>query len=208
MDTIGIIDTQGRTEKEVEPSDICPTLRAQTHGNEPQVVIPVLTPDKAEKRQNGRRFKDDGEPMFTLTAQDRHGVAIGIEPELLGGVGEPFLDGKWPRGNRIYDGDKCAVTLTANPAGRQGGYNPLYAVPVGGCYSNCSKDYEGGCIRWISEMPEGRQSPWLCGIGCVKERAVGVWQGDTQGLRGREHRHKPPRVHGEGDQGGRHEQHR
>ena len=42
------------------------------------VVLPVLTPDRAEKRQNGRRFKDDGEPMFTLTGQDRHGV--GIEP--------------------------------------------------------------------------------------------------------------------------------
>ena len=40
------------------------------------VAIPVLTPDRVEKRQNGRRFKDDGEPMFTLTSQDRHGVAI------------------------------------------------------------------------------------------------------------------------------------
>lgn len=36
----------------------------------------VLTLDREEKRQNGRRMKDDGEPMFTLTAQDRHGVAI------------------------------------------------------------------------------------------------------------------------------------
>ena len=42
----------------------------------PNVAIPVLTPDRAEKRQNGRRFKEDGDPMFTLTAQDRHGVAI------------------------------------------------------------------------------------------------------------------------------------
>ena len=29
-----------------------------------------------EKRQNGRRFKTNGEPMFTLTTQDRHGVLI------------------------------------------------------------------------------------------------------------------------------------
>ena len=42
------------------------------------IAIPVLTLDRAEKRQNGRRFKEDGEPMFTLTGQDRHGV--GIEP--------------------------------------------------------------------------------------------------------------------------------
>ena len=40
------------------------------------VAIPVLTPDRSEKRQNGRRFKENGEPMFTLTGQDRHGVAI------------------------------------------------------------------------------------------------------------------------------------
>ena len=41
---------------------------------------PVLTPDRAEKRQNGRRFKDDGEKSFTLTAQDKHGVALGAYP--------------------------------------------------------------------------------------------------------------------------------
>lgn len=42
------------------------------------VCVPVLTPDRAEKRQNGRRFKDNGEPMFTLTGQDRHGIGIEI----------------------------------------------------------------------------------------------------------------------------------
>lgn len=46
------------------------------HNNNPKIAIPVLTPDLVDKRQNGRRFKDDGEPMFTLTSQDRHGVAI------------------------------------------------------------------------------------------------------------------------------------
>ena len=41
------------------------------------VIKPVLTPERAEKRQNGRRFKDDGEDMFTLTSQDHHGVMEG-----------------------------------------------------------------------------------------------------------------------------------
>jgi DNA (cytosine-5)-methyltransferase 1 len=50
----------------------CGTYKAQNSG----IAIPVLTPDRAEKRQNGRRFKEDGEPMFTLTGQGRHGVAI------------------------------------------------------------------------------------------------------------------------------------
>jgi DNA (cytosine-5)-methyltransferase 1 len=40
-------------------------------------AVPVLTPDRANKRQNGRRFKDDGDPSHTLTAQDRHGVLTG-----------------------------------------------------------------------------------------------------------------------------------
>ena len=46
------------------------------HNNSPKIALPVLTPDRVEKRQNGRRFKEDGEPMFTLTSQDRHGVAF------------------------------------------------------------------------------------------------------------------------------------
>nr|WP_258398852.1 DNA cytosine methyltransferase [Brevibacillus laterosporus] len=41
---------------------------------------PVLTPDRGEKGQNGRRFKKEGEPAFTLTAQDRYGVALGSYP--------------------------------------------------------------------------------------------------------------------------------
>lgn len=48
---------------------------------EEREVRPVLTPDREIKRQNGRRFKDDGEESFTLTAQDRHGVAIGTPPK-------------------------------------------------------------------------------------------------------------------------------
>ncbi|PFP30238.1 DNA (cytosine-5-)-methyltransferase [Bacillus sp. AFS073361] len=44
-------------------------------------VRPVLTPDRLEKRQNGRRFKEDDEESFTLTAQDKHGVAIGNPPK-------------------------------------------------------------------------------------------------------------------------------
>ena len=49
----------------------------------------VLTPERIEKRQNGRRMKEAGEPMFTLTAQDQHGVylpeeAAGDMPEEAG----------------------------------------------------------------------------------------------------------------------------
>lgn len=40
------------------------------------LVKPVLTPNRIEKRQNGRRFKENGEPAFTLSCQDQHGVMI------------------------------------------------------------------------------------------------------------------------------------
>lgn len=50
-----------------------------------RVAIPVLTPDRAVKRQNGRRFKEDGEESFTLTSQDKHGVAIEVEPVEMSG---------------------------------------------------------------------------------------------------------------------------
>ena len=36
----------------------------------------VYKDSRVEKRQNGRRFKEDGEPSFTLTAQDKHGVML------------------------------------------------------------------------------------------------------------------------------------
>ena len=53
-------------------------MRSSDYKDLQKVAIPVLTPDRANKRQNGRRFKEDGDPTFTLTGQDRHGVAIGI----------------------------------------------------------------------------------------------------------------------------------
>ena len=43
-------------------------------------AVPVLTPDRINKRQNGRRFKEPNDPMFTLTGQDRHGVMIYQRP--------------------------------------------------------------------------------------------------------------------------------
>lgn len=45
----------------------------------PAVCIPVIDPVRPEKTQNGRRFKDNGDESFTLTAQDRHGVAISCD---------------------------------------------------------------------------------------------------------------------------------
>ena len=42
----------------------------------PDCVRAVITPGRLNKRQNGRRFKESGEPCFTLTCQNQHGVLI------------------------------------------------------------------------------------------------------------------------------------
>ena len=60
---------------------VAPTIpaRARQDGSgQPVVAIPVLTPERAEKRQKGRRFKENGDPSFTVTSQDRHGVFDGM----------------------------------------------------------------------------------------------------------------------------------
>ena len=61
-----------------DSNGVSPSLTTNK-GEGNKIAIPVLTPDCAEKRQNGRRFKDDGEPMFTLTGQDRHGIAVEVK---------------------------------------------------------------------------------------------------------------------------------
>lgn len=62
-------------------SDVSPTLVA-TDYKAPKTVLeevrPVLTPERLNKRQQGRRFKEDGEEAFTLNTQDRHGVLLGM----------------------------------------------------------------------------------------------------------------------------------
>lgn len=46
-------------------------------------VHATITPDRKVKQQNGRRAKDDEEEMFTLTAQDLHGVIQRQRKELV-----------------------------------------------------------------------------------------------------------------------------
>lgn len=59
---------------------ISPTLNTMQGGmRQPKIAIPVITPNRKEKRQNGRRFKNDGEPAFTLNTQDQHGVFDGLK---------------------------------------------------------------------------------------------------------------------------------
>lgn len=81
-------------------------------------AIPVLTPDRMEKRQNGRRFKNDGDPAFTLTSQDKHGVYDGLSIRRLTPVECERLQGfpdNWTEGISDTQRYKClgnAVTTS------------------------------------------------------------------------------------------------
>ena len=88
------------------------TLCARDYKEPKQVAIPVLTPDRANKRQNGRRFKTDGEPMFTLTAQDRHGVIVENEIKKYGTI-QP----NYNQSGIVYDTDGIAPTIRAYQGG-------------------------------------------------------------------------------------------
>ena len=68
--------SQGTKSRVYDSNGLMATLTATDCYEPKQIAIPVLTPERVNKRQNGRRFKEDGEPMFTLTAQDQHGVLL------------------------------------------------------------------------------------------------------------------------------------
>lgn len=81
-DSINFQHLLSKTRRGRVGKDIAQTLDT---GCEQGIAIPVLTPDISEKKQNGRRIKEDGEPSFTLTAKAPQGVATGINKPSFGG---------------------------------------------------------------------------------------------------------------------------
>lgn len=94
------------------------TYVAERKQHEEKIAIPVLTPNRLEKRQKGRRFKSDGEEMFTLTAQDRHGVMI------VGGLytndSEKFSRGVLPGLSRTLKSQNHDAAILIKEATAQG----------------------------------------------------------------------------------------
>ena len=94
---------QGTGSVVYDSNGVIGTLCARDYKEPKQVAIPVLTPDRTEKRQNGRRFKTDGEPMFTLTAQDRHGVVVENKVKQVGNLIDTESFGGNPHRGIVYD---------------------------------------------------------------------------------------------------------
>lgn len=73
-------------------------------GRQPYIALPVLAPERIKKRQNGRRFKQNGEP-------NKHGVAIIQRPrgQNKGGlhnVSPTLSSHSWQENNHLIDGCK------------------------------------------------------------------------------------------------------
>lgn len=78
---IKVLQNHDRDTNRIYSTDgIARTLRATAGGLGAKTgIYAVMNPRFSSKTQNGRTIKEDGEPMFTLTAQDRHGVWDGKE---------------------------------------------------------------------------------------------------------------------------------
>lgn len=116
---------------------IAPTMCSTTTQKDPtKIVVPVLTPDRIEKRQNGRRFKEDGDEMFTLTAQDRHGVAIVQKP----------------RGYNEGGTHEIAPTLSSHS------WHENNLLSIGGIYTNDSERFNRGVLPGLSRTLKAHKS--------------------------------------------------
>ena len=110
-------------------------IKGVANSTAPNVAVrAVCTPEYHEKHQNGRRIKDEGEPMFTLTAQDRHGVAIAYDEQnntlrTDGTVGTLTTDGSSPKHNNrvIVGGNSVRIRrLTPRECWRLQGFPDEY----------------------------------------------------------------------------------
>ena len=95
----------------------------------------VITPDRIEKRQNGRRMKEEGEPMFTLTGQDRHGVYLcnRSTDECDAGVEVPVRNGTKQGYDLAHPGDGICLAY------------PKSSTRRGRVGKGCSQTLDTGC---------------------------------------------------------------
>ena len=123
---------------------------------------PCITPDREEKRQNGRRFKEDGDPMFTLTGQDRHGILFGGEQK-----------------HQAIKTDGISTCLAAS-MGMGGGYVPMIteAIRLGGIFDGEVKhqagavwDKEGLCPT-LDTMQGGYRQPSVMVKEATKQETI------------------------------------
>lgn len=66
----------GQREVIYDADGLVGALIATDYKEPKKIALQQLIPGREKKRQNGSRFKDNNDSMFTLTAQDQHGVVL------------------------------------------------------------------------------------------------------------------------------------
>lgn len=171
---------------------IAPTL---TYSPDEKIIVRAISsPDRAVKKQNGRRIKDEDDPMFTLTTIDRHGIVEEKETVLsnnlnfVGGLGDKDILGddkklsrNYPQGSRVYDAEGIACSQISNGEGI-GGPTGLYLTAdvkrLGGLFDTEKRKHQIGSV-WGKEglsptldtMQGGYRQP--CIMEQIKQRKNG-----------------------------------
>ena len=144
-DSINLLNPNSETRRGRVGVGVAQTLDTQCNQ---AVVKPVLTPDRAEKRQNCRRMKEDGEDAFTLGCQDQHGVMINnsirrlteIEFERLQG-----FDNSWRDNSEPVNWTKYGIYTNKN------GINEVKEIPKTQRYKMCGNAVTVDVVQAISE---------------------------------------------------------
>lgn len=136
---------EGQKELEDAPGDRSFSVTGQPNDS----LIAVHTPERGTKMQNDRRFKEKGEPAFTLAAGDKQAVIVQRERgENKGGAHEiaPTITGNsWEHNNHLVD--KQIRRLTPLECERLQGFPDGWTSE--GMFSK-------GEIVWIGEYVEAR----------------------------------------------------
>jgi len=140
--SIRVADFRNDEGLRIRKESIAPCLAARKHSatdisTMPSLILKekiraVLTPNRKEKRQNGRRFKEDGEPSFTLTGQDQHGIMIEkditcptLTTELSHSTGRDFFRNM---GQQIYKASNQIRRLTPIECERLQGFPDNWTI--------------------------------------------------------------------------------
>ena len=94
-------------------------LVSALHGNIMKSM--VATPEQPVAKRRVRRI--------SISAENKSDTASAeINPQLVGGVGENDWNGQFHQGDRVYDANGVAVTLSSQGGGLAGGSTALYAI--------------------------------------------------------------------------------
>ena len=77
-----------------------------------------------------KEIRNDGMSNTLDSVQKDNYMACEIAPSVIGGVGEKNFGKQYRQGNRVYDGDKIATALEAQPVGNMGGNTNLYSIEI------------------------------------------------------------------------------